>query len=212
MVKLVTIIPCIRDALSSRESSGRQPSGFIPRYVSGSGQIESLVLCVCFTGFVSSGPSSVPSCSTLSGILIPTFKLQISALSPWAVYHLYGKEDIVQPFRPDDFHKTYKTRETGFYSSPEYESERRLDDPGVCVDKNTKCAEWAAAGECKKNAVYMTGEGSDAPGSCRLACKACVVCATGDVKCYQKNREAAGYLHLVDEVKALTGQDLPARF
>ena len=35
-----------------------------------------------------------------------------------------------------------------------------------CVDKNESCAAWAAAGECQKNAAFMSG-------TCKAACKIC---------------------------------------
>ena len=28
-------------------------------------------------------------------------------------------------------------------------------DPGLCLDAHSSCAQWAAAGECDKNAAYM---------------------------------------------------------
>jgi prolyl 4-hydroxylase len=41
-----------------------------------------------------------------------------------------------------------------------------------CTDKSEHCAQWAAAGECGKNPVYMVGtEGM--PGQCRKSCKVC---------------------------------------
>ncbi|KAL7608595.1 probable prolyl 4-hydroxylase 7 [Lactuca sativa] len=48
-------------------------------------------------------------------------------------------------------------------------SDNTSDD---CTDDNANCAMWAAAGECKRNPVYMVGspEGS---GYCRKSCKVC---------------------------------------
>ncbi|GMP30442.1 hypothetical protein CsSME_00005108 [Camellia sinensis var. sinensis] len=43
---------------------------------------------------------------------------------------------------------------------------------GNCVDENENCAQWAAAGECKKNPIYMVGS-DDGPGACRKSCKVC---------------------------------------
>lgn len=80
------------------------------------------------------------------------------------------------------------------------------------MDVNDKCVEWAAMGECTKNAMYMLGVGSDAAGACRKACGLCEVCAQGGRACYHKNREKAGYLDLTEEVKHMTGTDLPAQF
>lgn len=113
------------------------------------------------------------------------------------------------PFRPDDFHRVYKNKkETGVHAKllP------REDDPGVCIDVEEKCGEWAEEGECEKNSGFMTGRGTDSAGACRKSCKVCTVCADADLACYKKNRESAGYLHLVDEVRQITGRDLPAQF
>ncbi|TVU41307.1 hypothetical protein EJB05_14813 [Eragrostis curvula] len=41
-----------------------------------------------------------------------------------------------------------------------------------CSDKSAHCAQWAAAGECAKNPVYMVG-GEGSPGQCRKSCKVC---------------------------------------
>ena len=81
-------------------------------------------------------------------------------------------------------------------------------DPGICDDRHHKCAEWSAAGECDNNPGYMKGSASDNVGMCRKSCKVCETCKRGDAECYRRNREAAGYLDLKDEVKLLTNMDL----
>ncbi|KAL8132383.1 hypothetical protein AgCh_008032 [Apium graveolens] len=43
---------------------------------------------------------------------------------------------------------------------------------GDCSDDNENCAQWAAAGECKKNPLYMVGS-KNKLGSCRKSCKVC---------------------------------------
>nr|AAT84604.1 prolyl 4-hydroxylase [Dianthus caryophyllus] len=50
----------------------------------------------------------------------------------------------------------------------------RKDDPpsGDCVDDNALCAQWALAGECKKNPLYMVGS-KDMKGYCRKSCNVC---------------------------------------
>lgn len=113
----------------------------------------------------------------------------------------------VQPFRPDEFHRQYTkgSQKVSLLQPREY-------DAGVCIDANPKCEEWAAAGECSHNARYMTGEGTDTAGACRKSCKTCKVCKHGDVQCYHNNRAEAGYLHLSDEVKQMTGLELPVQF
>lgn len=94
----------------------------------------------------------------------------------------------VQPFRPDDLKDTR-------------ENPPPIVDAGVCADLHAKCMDWASTGECEKNPGYMGG-------SCRAACKRCIVCAPGDDVCYRKNREDDGYLNLGDEILHLTGRPL----
>ncbi|CAA6659042.1 unnamed protein product [Spirodela intermedia] len=43
---------------------------------------------------------------------------------------------------------------------------------GGCVDEDLKCPQWAAAGECQKNPLYMVGSKSSL-GFCRRSCKVC---------------------------------------
>lgn len=45
-------------------------------------------------------------------------------------------------------------------------------ETGDCVDKNENCPQWAAAGECKRNSLYMVGS-DDTNGFCRKSCKVC---------------------------------------
>lgn len=85
------------------------------------------------------------------------------------------------PYRPESFHRPKPT------DMPR--------DPGYCKDVNENCAMWAARGECESNAKFMTGL-PDSVGACRLSCKACEQCSEGDRACYNRNREAAGYLVL----------------
>jgi hypothetical protein len=118
----------------------------------------------------------------------------------------------MQPFRPDDFHRIMRKRqESGVYEATPGVLDRK-DDPGVCMDVDSRCADWAKAGECTKNPGYMTGADSENVGACRLACQSCQKCAEGDAACYFENRSKAGYLHLADEVKKLTNRDVPAQF
>eukprot|EP00271_Cylindrocystis_brebissonii_P012406 TRINITY_DN308_c0_g1_i4.p1 TRINITY_DN308_c0_g1~~TRINITY_DN308_c0_g1_i4.p1 ORF type:complete len:341 (+),score=24.63 TRINITY_DN308_c0_g1_i4:355-1377(+) len=46
-------------------------------------------------------------------------------------------------------------------------------DSTKCEDYDPRCSEWAAAGECSRNALYMVGD-EHALGSCRKACKVCI--------------------------------------
>lgn len=101
--------------------------------------------------------------------------------------------------------------ETGTYSATPGVLPRETD-AGVCIDLDTRCAGWAASGECEKNAGWMTGAESDNAGACRLSCKVCRPCDGGDEACYFENRAKAGYLHLSDEVRAMTGRALPAQY
>ncbi|KAL4422743.1 hypothetical protein ABPG75_008940 [Micractinium tetrahymenae] len=57
---------------------------------------------------------------------------------------------------------------------------------GACRDNNDECPQWAAAGECTRNPVFMRGQGI-VRGHCRLSCKVCRVCAAGDVLCEREN-------------------------
>lgn len=41
-----------------------------------------------------------------------------------------------------------------------------------CVDEEANCPQWAAAGECQKNPIYMMGS-EGAPGYCMKSCKVC---------------------------------------
>ena len=60
--------------------------------------------------------------------------------------------------------------------------------PSKCEDQDALCRDWAGAGECEKNKAFMVGSDTSV-GHCRLACKACVVCAPGDVLCERKNQQ-----------------------
>eukprot|EP00252_Welwitschia_mirabilis_P015407 TRINITY_DN3387_c0_g1_i1.p1 TRINITY_DN3387_c0_g1~~TRINITY_DN3387_c0_g1_i1.p1 ORF type:complete len:283 (+),score=31.14 TRINITY_DN3387_c0_g1_i1:155-1003(+) len=41
-----------------------------------------------------------------------------------------------------------------------------------CVDEDSRCVQWAAYGECTKNAEYMVGS-AELPGACRKSCNVC---------------------------------------
>lgn len=41
-----------------------------------------------------------------------------------------------------------------------------------CKDENDSCVQWAAAGECQKNPIYMVGSKSSS-GFCRKSCRVC---------------------------------------
>jgi len=65
------------------------------------------------------------------------------------------------------------------WSAPKWIHVRSYENPPVvpkdtrgCADKSEHCAEWAAAGECGKNPVYMVGA-EGAPGQCRKSCNVC---------------------------------------
>lgn len=66
-------------------------------------------------------------------------------------------------------------------------------DPGICADRDPNCKNWAAAGECVRNAKFMTGDLGN-PGHCSLACGSCKPCAKDDKACYDENRRKAGFL------------------
>ncbi|XP_021771114.1 probable prolyl 4-hydroxylase 7 [Chenopodium quinoa] len=52
--------------------------------------------------------------------------------------------------------------------------DRSLEDKssGECTDKNVHCTQWAQAGECEKNPVYMVGS-EKSKGHCRKSCNVC---------------------------------------
>jgi prolyl 4-hydroxylase len=58
--------------------------------------------------------------------------------------------------------------------------------PGVCRDNNPACPQWAAAGECEANPVFMRGSDTHR-GHCRLSCNVCRPCAEGDAACLEGN-------------------------
>lgn len=45
-------------------------------------------------------------------------------------------------------------------------------DGNGCTDEDENCSNWAAAGECERNPVYMVGS-ADYYGTCRKSCNAC---------------------------------------
>ena len=47
-------------------------------------------------------------------------------------------------------------------------------EPDECSDADVRCAEWAASGECSKNAGFMRGSATGL-GTCRAACGDCRV-------------------------------------
>jgi hypothetical protein len=118
----------------------------------------------------------------------------------------------LQAFRPDDFHNVMEQRKNSGKYSATPGVMTRAADPGVCMDIDERCEGWARTGECERNAGWMTGAESDNAGACRQACKVCRVCKEGEAACYFENRSKAGYLHLSDEVKAMTGRELPIQF
>ncbi|XP_019224442.1 PREDICTED: probable prolyl 4-hydroxylase 12 isoform X2 [Nicotiana attenuata] len=48
----------------------------------------------------------------------------------------------------------------------------QLGDDTNCTDEDENCAQWAATGECERNAVFMVGS-PDYYGTCRKSCNAC---------------------------------------
>lgn len=51
--------------------------------------------------------------------------------------------------------------------------------PAACADQNEQCKEWAAAGECRRNAGFMEG-------TCPVACGACPTAATGAIPAWTR--------------------------
>ncbi|KAJ0471224.1 putative procollagen-proline 4-dioxygenase [Helianthus annuus] len=46
------------------------------------------------------------------------------------------------------------------------------DDDDLCTDEDDNCPQWAAAGECERNPIYMVGT-ADYYGTCRKSCNVC---------------------------------------
>ncbi|MFS8013608.1 putative procollagen-proline 4-dioxygenase [Helianthus anomalus] len=45
-------------------------------------------------------------------------------------------------------------------------------DDDLCTDEDDNCPQWAAAGECERNPIYMVGT-ADYYGTCRKSCNVC---------------------------------------
>lgn len=59
-----------------------------------------------------------------------------------------------------------------FYLRP-ITGNKHTDEPdGDCNDEDKSCPQWAAIGECERNAVFMIGS-PDYYGTCRKSCNAC---------------------------------------
>ncbi|XP_073126109.1 probable prolyl 4-hydroxylase 12 isoform X2 [Henckelia pumila] len=52
------------------------------------------------------------------------------------------------------------------------EKDTLQSDDADCSDEDENCPRWAAAGECERNSVFMTGS-PDYYGTCRKSCNAC---------------------------------------
>ncbi|KAG2499112.1 hypothetical protein HYH03_002696 [Edaphochlamys debaryana] len=88
-----------------------------------------------------------------------------------------------EPFRPEEYDKFART----------FGRNDNEPDPGLCTDRNRKCPEWKAKGECERNPTFMKGDANQV-GSCRKSCGVCEDCQEGDRACYNRNRDRQGYL------------------
>ncbi|KAJ8643469.1 hypothetical protein MRB53_005217 [Persea americana] len=79
---------------------------------------------------------------------------------------------------PDSLHGSCPVIEGEKWSATKWIHVRSFEVPakrsanGGCVDNSKHCPHWAAAGECKKNPLYMVGS-PEADGFCRKSCKVC---------------------------------------
>ncbi|XP_058073829.1 probable prolyl 4-hydroxylase 7 isoform X2 [Magnolia sinica] len=79
---------------------------------------------------------------------------------------------------PDSLHGSCPVIEGEKWSATKWIHVRSFDSlgkraaSGGCVDEDELCPQWAAAGECQKNPLYMVGS-PDSDGFCRKSCKVC---------------------------------------
>lgn len=89
----------------------------------------------------------------------------------------------INHYEPEDYARSVKQRP----AAPA--------EPGLCLDSDERCPQWAQQGECERNPKFMVGEGGE-NGACRQSCKACERCGEADYACIQRNRRLGGYLEL----------------
>ncbi|RWW02480.1 hypothetical protein GW17_00034436 [Ensete ventricosum] len=88
--------------------------------------------------------------------------------------HINGTTD------PASLHGSCPVIEGEKWSAPKWIHVRSFDSPqrrtstsgGDCSDASEFCAQWAAAGECHKNPLYMIGN-NGTTGNCRRSCNVC---------------------------------------
>ncbi|XP_072957613.1 probable prolyl 4-hydroxylase 6 [Typha angustifolia] len=79
---------------------------------------------------------------------------------------------------PHSLHGSCPVIEGEKWSAPKWIHVKSYDNlqtdslPGECSDKNVLCEQWAAAGECQKNPIYMVGN-NNTLGNCQKSCGLC---------------------------------------
>ena len=141
---------------------------------------KSSLLCLCLTSRAEASDSEALKLWNLNIERLTDLLIALRAVKPvkgdavlFFSLHVDGVPD------PLSLHGSCPVIQGEKWSAPKWIHVRSYENPPVvpkdtrgCADKSEHCAEWAAAGECGKNPVYMVGA-EGAPGQCRKSCNVC---------------------------------------